>query len=113
MADFFSLVQVSIALSVAYVWIFRFHNVEKEFQLFGLSITTRSFVGVSKIALSTLLFAGVWYADLVYVSAILMAFFMVAAQYFHFKVKNPFVKHVPSLILLALCLVLIFGITAA
>jgi hypothetical protein len=112
MISILSLVQVSIALSVAYVWIFRFHNVEKEFQLFGLSITTRSFVGVSKIALSTLLVTGVWFADLIFVPAVLMAFFMVAAQYFHFKVKNPFMKHLPSLILLALCLVLIFGTTA-
>jgi hypothetical protein len=35
-----------------------------------------------------------------------MGLFMVAAQYFHFSVKNPLVKHVPSLLLLALCVVL-------
>jgi hypothetical protein len=28
---------------------------------------------------------------------------MLAAQYFHFKIKNSFAKHLPSLILLILC----------
>jgi hypothetical protein len=33
-----------------------------------------------------------------------MAALMVAAQYFHFKLKHPFLYHVPSLILLLLSL---------
>jgi hypothetical protein len=33
-----------------------------------------------------------------------MAFLMIAAQYFHFKVGNPWQKRMPSLILLLLCL---------
>jgi hypothetical protein len=32
-----------------------------------------------------------------------MGLFMLAAQYFHLKIKNPFIKHLPSLILLILC----------
>jgi hypothetical protein len=28
---------------------------------------------------------------------------MLSAQYFHFKVKNPFIKRLPSLIFLVLC----------
>ena len=55
MEDLMTLAQVSIALSVAFVWIFRYHNVIAEFKSFGLSDLTRNFVGVSKIALSTLL----------------------------------------------------------
>ena len=47
--------QVIIALSVAYVWIFRFDNIVKEFKQYGLSDLTRTIVGSSKIALSTLL----------------------------------------------------------
>ena len=103
------LAQLVLALSVAYVWIFRFHNVVKEFIQFGLNDTTRNFVGVSKIALATLLVAGIWYPALVQIPAVLMGLFMIAAQYFHFKIKNPFIKHLPSLILLILCAVIAFG----
>jgi hypothetical protein len=101
--------QIAVGLSVAYVWIFRFDNVVKEFKQFGLPDVTRNFVGASKIALATLLIAGIWYASLVQMPAILMGLFMIAAQYFHFKVKNPFIKHLPSLILLLLCAFIALG----
>ena len=99
---FLSLTQVTLGLSVVYVWIFRFDNVVKEFKQFGLNDLTRNFVGASKIALATLLIAGIWYSALVQIPAIIMGLFMIAAQYFHFKIKNSFIKHLPSLILLIL-----------
>jgi len=104
MDNFTHIIQLAIAISVAFVWIFRFHNVEKEFNQFKLSLVTRSFVGFSKTALSTLLVVGIWYPELVFIPAILMAFFMLSAQFFHFKISNPFIKHLPSLILLILSL---------
>ncbi len=97
------LTQVTIAISVAYVWIFRFENVLKEFKQFGLSDITRNFVGATKICLATLLLVGIWFSSFVFITSILMGFFMIAAQYFHFKIKNFFIKHLPSLILLILC----------
>lgn len=103
MDNFSSLAQIAVALSVAYVWIFRYHNVVKEFAQFGLSDVVRNLVGASKLALATLLVAGIWFPQLIQIPALLMGLFMVTAQYFHFKVKNPFVKHVPSLVLLILC----------
>ena len=109
MEQFQSLAQIALSLSVAYVWIFRYENVVKEFKHFGLSNLIRNFVGVSKIALATLLVAGLWFSSLVFVPSILMGMFMVAAQYFHFKTKNPFIKHLPSLILLVLCAIIALG----
>jgi hypothetical protein len=96
--------QLVIAISVGYVWIFRFDNIVKEFKLYGLSDLTRNIVGASKIALATLLITGLWFPTLVFIPALLMAFLMVCAQFFHFKVKNPWLKHLPSLLLLALSL---------
>ena len=87
---------------VNFVWVFRFHNVLKEFKQFGLSDVTRNLVGASKIVLSTLLIVGIWDTNLVLIPSILMGFFMIGAQYFHFKVKNSFIKHLPSLFLLIL-----------
>jgi hypothetical protein len=97
-----NLSQIIVATSVIYVWTFRFHNVLKEFEQFGLSDLTRNIVGATKISLATLLVAGIWYESLVLIPSILMGILMIGAQYFHFKISNPFSKHLPSLILLAL-----------
>lgn len=96
--------QLIIAISVIYVWVFRFDNIVKEFKQYGLSNLTREMVGASKISLATLLVAGIWYSTLVLIPSLLMAFLMLSAQYFHFKVKNPIQKRMPSLMLLILSL---------
>jgi hypothetical protein len=96
--------QLVIATSVSYVWIFRFDNIVKEFKLYGLSDLTRNIIGASKIALATLLTTGIWFPTLVFIPALLMAFLMICAQFFHFRVKNPWFKHLPSLLLLAISL---------
>ena len=98
-----TLLQIVVALSVAYVWIFRYHNVVAEFKQFGLSDVVRNAVGAAKIALATLLIVGIWYPPVVPLAAGGMAVFMLAAQFFHFKAGNPFIKKLPSLILLLLC----------
>ena len=108
MENLMNLAQIVVAVSVLFVWTFRFHNVLKEFKQFGLSDLTRNFVGATKIALSTLLVVGIWYSSLVFIPSILMGLSMVSAQYFHFKIKNPFIKHLPSLILLILCVVIAY-----
>ena len=104
MTNYSIVAQVIVALSIAYVWIFRFDNIVKEFKQYNLSDLTRTIIGSSKIALSTLLVAGIWYPDLVLIPALLIAFLMLSAQYFHFKVGNPWEKHMPSLLLLILSL---------
>lgn len=104
MTNYSTIAQIIVALSIVYVWIFRFDNIVKEFNQYGLNNLTRNIVGTSKIALSTLLVAGIWYPSLTFIPSLLLAFLMVSAQYFHFKVSNPWQKHIPSLLLLILCL---------
>jgi hypothetical protein len=109
MNNYLIIAKIIVATSVAYVWIFRYDVIVKEFKEFGLSELTRAFVGASKVALATLLVAGIWYPSFIPVSSTLMALFMVAAQYYHFKIKNTFIKHLPSLILLILCALIALG----
>jgi hypothetical protein len=106
MEELVTIAQLIIAISVYYVWVFRFHNVIKEFEAFGLSDVIRNIVGASKISIATLLIVGIWHSSFILISSVLMGLFMIGAQYFHFKVKNPFIKHLPSLILLILCIFL-------
>jgi hypothetical protein len=96
------LAQIAVAASVAFVWILRMHNVEKEFKQFGLSLKIRSFVGFSKTVLATLLVLGIWYPELTLYGSVGMAFFMAAAQYFHWNAGNPIIQKLPSFILLVL-----------
>ena len=102
MENLLTLSQIIVAVSVLYVWTFRFHNVLKEFKQFGLSDLTRNIVGATKISLATLLVAGIWHPSLVLIPSIFMGLLMVGAQYFHFKISNPLIKHLPSLILFSL-----------
>ncbi len=96
--------QVVIAVSILIVWVIRFENIVSEFKHYQLSNQVRNLVGATKIILSTLLIVGIWYPDLVVIPALMMAFLMVVAQAIHFKVHNPWIKHVPSFFLLLLCL---------
>ena len=109
MTKYAIIAQVIVALSIGYVWIFRFDNIVKEFRQYGLSDLTRSLVGATKIVLSTLLVAGIWYPALILIPALLMAFLMVSAQFFHFKIRNSWQKHVPSLLLLILSLFIAYA----
>jgi hypothetical protein len=103
MANLLILAQIIVASSVAYVWIFRYDVIISEFKQFGLSDLTRTFIGAFKVSLATLLIAGIWFPQLTSISALPMGLCMLAAQYFHFKIKNPFIKYLPSLVLLILC----------
>ena len=96
--------QLIVSVSVAYVWIFRYDNIVREFKQYGIPDLLRNMVGASKIALATLLIVGVWYPALVLIPALSMAGLMLCAQAAHLKAKNPFVKFVPSALLLILSL---------
>ena len=74
MKDLLIISQLIVAISVLFVWVFRFHNVEKEFKQFGLSVTIRSAVGAAKIALATLLLVGICQPCYVFYSSILWDF---------------------------------------
>ena len=95
--------QIIVACSVLFVWSFRFNNVESEFKNFGYSVSFRSLVGTAKIALATLMLAGLCYGDLTLPSTLGMASFMIGAQYAHASVKNSLQQRLPSLIFLVLC----------
>jgi hypothetical protein len=108
MENFILLAQMAVSISVVYVWVLRYDNVVKEFHQFELSDLTRNFIGATKISLATLLIVGIWHSSFIFISSLLMGLLMIGAQYFHFKIKNPFIKHLPSLILLILCALIAF-----
>jgi len=96
--------QVVVAVSVYIVWIFRYHNVLKEFEQFGYSDVFRNFVGAAKMSLSALLLLGLCYPEITLYAALGMAFFMLSAQITHLRVKNPFKQRLPSFVFLLMSL---------
>ena len=96
--------QLTVAISVIIVWVFRRENIVIEFEQYGISDTIRDIVGALKISLATILILGIWYNEFLLSSSLFMAFLMICAQYFHVKVRNPFTKFLPSICLLILCL---------
>jgi len=100
MNDYTMYAQILIAVSIVIVWVFRFDNIVLEFREYGIPDLIRNFVGALKISLSTLLVTGIWYPNLVFFPALIMAFLMFCAQLAHFKARHPFYKYLPSLILM-------------
>jgi hypothetical protein len=99
--------EIIIALSIAIVWGLRYDNIKKEFKEYGYTDNFRKFIGLSKIFLSLLLIAAIWYPEIALIPATVMAILMLGAQYSHFKIKNPWHKFMPSLSLFILCLIII------
>lgn len=96
--------QIVVAVSVYFVWIFRFHNVITEFKQFGYSDVFRNFVGAAKLSISALLILGLCYNEITLYAALGMGFFMLGAQFSHMRVKNPFFQRLPSLVFLLMSL---------
>lgn len=102
MFDAMRVAQLVIAISVIFVWVFRFENIEREFREYGLPDVVRNAVGASKIAAATLLLAGLWYPALIFVPAVVMAVFMLGAQIAHARVRHAPQKYAASFALLLL-----------
>lgn len=104
MQQFALVAQFVIAASVLFVWIFRFDNIVKEFREYGYPDVFRSIIGAAKIALSTLLIAGIWCPEFVLGAAVGMAMLMAGAQASHLKVRHRAPAFAPSFVLLVLSL---------
>ena len=102
-----TLAQITIAITILIVWVFRFDNIQSEFKQYGLSDLTRSLVGAAKISLSTLLIVGVWHSELILIQSLGIAFLMICALYAHFSVRNPIAKYFPAIGLLCLSLLIV------
>ena len=102
MINYITIAQLIIAISVLYVWTFRYNNVVAEFMKFNLNGVIRNLVGTTKTILATLLITGIWYPSLTYPAAVGMATMMFIAQFFHQEANSTLIKRIPSFILLVL-----------
>lgn len=108
--------QIIIALGLINVWLVRFHNptkyrgagaqnMQEEFAAYGLPKWFMYLVGAGKILIATLMIVGFWVPMVVYPASALLVLLMIGAVAMHIKVKDPFIRALPALLMLAMALV--------
>jgi len=108
-----TILQVVVGLGILNVWLIRANratgyrggdarNLKEEFAAYGLPSGAFYLVGVLKIACALALLAGIWLPALVIPGAVGLSVLMAGAFTMHLKVKDPFRKAWPSLLMLSL-----------
>jgi len=109
--------QVVVGLGILNVWLIRANwstgfrggdakTLKEEFATYGLPLWFFYLVGVLKISCALALLAGIWFHALVIPGAFGLAVLMAGAFTMHLKVKDPFQKAWPSLVMLALSILI-------
>lgn len=79
-------------------------SMRDEFAAYGLPVAMMYGVGGLKILIAIALIAGIWLPMLVVPAASLLILLMIGAFVMHLKVKDPFEKAVPSLLMLGMAI---------
>jgi len=112
------ILQIIVALGLLNVWLLRFNkttayrggsagSMREEFATYGLPAWSCYVVGFLKVTSALALLAGFFLPVLVFPAAAVVAVLMAGAVAMHLKVKDPAMKSVPALIVLAMCLVIL------
>jgi hypothetical protein len=113
------ILQVIVAFGILNVWLLRSgsatpyrgakaRNLREEFATYGLPFPVMCLVGGIKVGLAVALLVGIWIPALVQPAAIGMGGMMLGAFAMHLKVRDPLVKSLPALGVLAMCVGIIF-----
>lgn len=106
-----------VALGILNVWLLRSgkatayrgrdaKNLREEFAAYGLPFWFMCAVGVLKVGLALALLVSLWIPELAQPAAIGMGALMLGALVMHLKVKDPLSKALPSIAVLAMCVVI-------
>lgn len=106
MQDLTIVLQALVAASVFFVWVVRYDNIIQEFKQYGLPDWLRDLVGILKLTFALLLLIGIERKPFAIAGGLGIAFLMGCAFIIHLRVKNPWFKMLPCLILLALSAVI-------
>lgn len=108
-----TVLQVVLALGLLNVWLIRSgsatayrggdaKSLKEEFEAYGLPGWFFGLIGVLKVGSAIGLLAGLWMPELILPAAALVVALMLGALAMHVKVKDPAVKSLPALLMLAM-----------
>ena len=109
--------QVIVALGLLNVWLLRAGkatpyrggnatSIREEFAAYGLPVGVMYLVGSLKVMIAVALLVGLWLPALVTPAASVLILLMIGAFLMHLKVKDPFEKSIPSLVMLGMAVAL-------
>ena len=109
------LLQLIAGLGILNVWLLRYNqgtayrggtaaDMKAEFANYGLPNWSVYLIGGLKITAALALILGVYFESLITPFASLLGLLMLGALLMHLKVKDPFKKSIPALVMLALCI---------
>ncbi len=112
------LIKIIVGLSVLNVWLIRANkptrwrganaaNLTEEFAYYGISRGFMKMIGNIKIILAILLILSIWINWLENFAALGISIMMLAAVGMHLKVKDPFIRALPSFTFSILSLILV------
>jgi uncharacterized membrane protein YphA (DoxX/SURF4 family) len=115
MIIFKSVAQIIVGLGLINVWLLRFNkatafrggnatSMKEEFEVYGLPSALLYLVGSSKIVSALLLLIGLWVPSLAAPAAAVVSVLMIGAILMHIRVRDPIVKSLPAVSVLALSL---------
>ncbi|MDA9846214.1 DoxX family protein [bacterium] len=110
--------QVIVAFGLLNVWLLRSRkpspyrgkgakSMGEEFAAYGLPKGAMWVVGALKVSVAMALLLGIWIPWVVFPAATLLILLMVGAFVMHLKVRDPFERSIPSLLMLAMGIALI------
>ncbi|MEI8285471.1 MAG: DoxX family protein [bacterium] len=117
MEHLFVALKLIVALGVLNVWLLRSgkatpyrgreaSTLREEFTVYGLPYGFMCAIGVLKISLALALLAAIWIPGLARPAAMGMGALMLGAYIMHLKVKDPLYKALPSIAVLAMCIII-------
>ena len=92
-------------VSILYVWVVRYKNIQNEFDQYNLPKWVRDFVGILKISFALMLQSSENIIIVLGSAGILLL--MSAAVFTHFRVKNKLYKMLPALSLFSISLMIL------
>lgn len=103
-SNLLDILKIIVFSSVFFVWVVRYQNIVEEFRAYNYPNWLRDSVGIFKLSFVGMLVSS--NTQLVVIGSIGIMVLMLAAMITHLKVKNPFPKMIPSMILFSLCAII-------
>lgn len=96
--------KIVAAVAVFFVWVVRYSNIKKEFEIFGFPSWFRDLVGILKISFTIMLQSNNY--ETVLLGALGIVFLMSGAILTHIKVKNPVKEMLPAIAMISIGLII-------
>lgn len=113
------LLQIIVSLGLLNVWLIRApketsyrggeaKNLRQEFATYGLPVWFYYLIGVLKVGSALALLYGLWNSAVALFASFVVVGLMIGAIAMHLKVKDPFIKSLPALLMLAMSAAVVF-----